>query len=311
VPLIVIVDPPLLMRTSATELTGYSDASSANNYGPQLGDTEFEFIRHVIAENAGIVLGPNKRQLVQGRLARRLRELHLNSYEAYCEHIRESGPEELVGLINALTTNVTSFFRENHHFEGLASYMLPEAFKRNQQSRRIRIWSAGCSTGEEAYCLAMVAREAVPAGQKWDLKILATDIDSEVVATAQRGIYPLDRLVSLSPERLQRHFHKGTGEHSGQARVRAELAQFISFRTLNLMNAWPMSGPFDIIFCRNVMIYFDQPTRERLVSRFAELLIPDGYLCLGHSESIHGTGGPFRLVGKTIYRKSGVNSRGT
>jgi chemotaxis protein methyltransferase CheR len=298
------------MRNSASEFAGQSESGIAH-YGPQLADAEFDFIRHVIAENAGIVLGPNKRQLVQGRLARRLRELHLDSYEEYCDHIRESGPEELVGLINALTTNVTSFFRENHHFEALATYMLPEAFKRNQQSRRVRIWSAGCSSGEEAYCLAMVAREALPPGQKWDLKILATDIDSEVVATAQRGVYPLDRLATLSQERLQKHFRKGAGEQSGQAKANPELAQFVSFRTLNLMHSWPMSGPFDVIFCRNVMIYFDQPTRERLVSRFAELLVPDGYLCLGHSESIHGTSGPFRLVGKTIYRKTGATQRVT
>jgi len=292
------------MPTSASELIG-TDAG-LSNYGPQLGDAEFEFIRHVIGENAGIVLGPNKRQLVQGRLARRLRELHLPSYEAYCEHVRNSGPEELVGLINAITTNVTSFFRENHHFEALTSYMLPEAMQRNRQSRRIRIWSAGCSSGEEPYCIAMVAREVLPAGQKWDLKILATDIDSEMVATAQRGIYPLDRLASVSPERLRRHFRKGTGQHEGTAKVQPDVAQLISFRTLNLMHTWPMSGPFDIIFCRNVMIYFDQATRERLVNRFSDILAPDGYLCLGHSESIHGTGGPLRLVGKTIYRRTGA-----
>ena len=291
------------MRTSASELIG-TDAA-LGNYGPQLGDAEFEFIRHVIGENAGIVLGPNKRQLVQGRLARRLRELHLNSYEEYCDHVRNSGPEELVGLINALTTNVTLFFRENHHFEALASYMLPEAFQRNRQSRRIRIWSAGCSSGEEAYCIAMVAREAMPPGQKWDLKILATDIDSEVVATAQRGVYPLDRSVSISEERLRRHFRKGTGENANAVKVQADVAQLISFRTLNLMHPWPMSGQFDVIFCRNVMIYFDQPTRERLVQRFSDILVPDGYLCLGHSESIHGPVGPFKLVGKTIYRRNG------
>src|SRR5687767_14642125 len=156
--------------------------AETGSFGAVLGDAEFDFIRHVIVENAGIVLGPNKRQLVQGRLARRLRELSLPSYEAYCTHVRESGPEELVGLINALTTNVTAFFRENHHFEALASYMLPEAMKRNAAGRRLRIWSAGCSTGEEPYCIAMVAAEVVPAAQRWDLKILATDIDSDVVA---------------------------------------------------------------------------------------------------------------------------------
>src|ERR1700754_401970 len=159
-----------------------SPLAATGTFGPVLADAEFEFIRHVIGENAGIVLGPNKRQLVQGRLARRLRELGLPSYEAYCNHIRNSGPEELVGLINAITTNVTAFFRENHHFEALAAYMIPEALQRNQQSRRLRIWSAGCSTGEEPYCLAMVASEAMPSGARWDLKILATDIDSDVVA---------------------------------------------------------------------------------------------------------------------------------
>jgi chemotaxis protein methyltransferase CheR len=295
------------MRTSTSELA--TPEAGSGNYGPQLGEAEFEFIRLVIAENAGIVLGPNKRQLVQGRLARRLRELHLSSFEAYCDHVRSSGPEELVGLINALTTNVTSFFRENHHFEALASYMLPEAFQRNRQSRRVRIWSAGCSSGEEAYCLAMTALEAMPAGQKWDLKILATDIDSEMVATAQRGVYPLDRLTSVSEERLRRHFRKGVGEHAGTARIHPDVAQLVSFKTLNLMHNWPMNGPFDVVFCRNVMIYFDHATRERLVGRFGQLVTADGYLCLGHSESIHGTGGPFRLVGKTIYRRTGSPTR--
>src|SRR5262245_54970166 len=161
--------------------------------GPVIGDAEFEFIRHVLAENAGIALGPNKRQLVQGRLARRLNELGLTSYRSYCQHVRDSGPEELVGVINALTTDVTAFFREHHHFEALAAYMLPEALERNQVSRRIRIWSAGCSSGEEAYSIAMVAAEALPAGARWDLKILATDIDSNMIAMASGGIYPLDR----------------------------------------------------------------------------------------------------------------------
>jgi len=275
------------------------------NYGPTLGDAEFDFIRHVIAENAGIVLGPNKRQLVQGRLGRRLRELGLPSYEAYCDHVRESGPEELVGLINALTTNVTAFFRENHHFDALTSYMIPEALKRNQATRRLRIWSAGCSTGEEPYCIAMVASEGLPAGARWDLKILATDIDSEVIAAAQQGVYPIDRLAAVPQERLRRYFRKGVGASAGQALIQPDIAKLISFRPLNLLQPWPMKGPFDIIFCRNVMIYFDQPTRERLVARFAELLAPEGYLCLGHSESIHAGTAPFRLVGKTIYRRQG------
>ncbi|HWK75243.1 MAG TPA: protein-glutamate O-methyltransferase [Povalibacter sp.] len=288
-----------------------AQAAANASFGPILGDKEFDFIRHVIGENAGIVLGPNKRQLVQGRLARRLRELGLPSYEAYCDHVRDSGPEELVGLINALTTNVTSFFRENHHFEALAAYMLPEAMQRNQQARRLRIWSAGCSTGEEPYCIAMTLAEALPASSRWDAKILATDIDSDVVAFAQQGMYPLDRLAAVPQEQLRRAFRKGVGTNHGQALVRPDIARLVSFRTLNLLHNWPMSGPFDVIFCRNVMIYFDQPTREKLVARFASMLAPDGYLCLGHSESIHAGSAPFRLVGKTIYRKTGSSARGS
>lgn len=287
--------------------TPASSASTADaaHHGPQLGDAEFDFIRHVVGENAGIVLGPNKRQLVQGRLARRLRELGLPSYEAYCEYLRDAGPEELVGLINAITTNVTSFFRENHHFEALASYMLPEAIKRNAASRRLRVWSAGCSTGEEPYCISMVAAEVLPASPRYDFKILATDIDSDVVAAATTGIYPLDRMSSVSQERLKRFFQKGGGDHQGSAVAKPELKSSITFRTLNLLHAWPMKGPFDVIFCRNVMIYFDQPTREKLVNRFSELLAPGGYLCIGHSESIHAGTAPFKLVGKTIYRRNG------
>ncbi len=199
---------PVHMPTSASSA---SPADSAH-YGPQLGDAEFDFIRHVVGENAGIVLGPNKRQLVQGRLARRLRELGLPSYEAYCEYLRDARPEELVGLINAITTNVTSFFRENHHFEALASYMLPEAMKRNAASRRLRIWSAGCSTGEEPHCISMVAGEVLPSSPRYDFKILATDIDSDVVAARDLGHLPggshVERVAgapeTLLPERQRR-----------------------------------------------------------------------------------------------------------
>jgi chemotaxis protein methyltransferase CheR len=278
-------------------------------YGPLLGDAEFEFIRHVVGENAGIVLGPNKRQLVQGRLARRLRELRLSSYQEYCEHVRSSGPEELVGLINALTTNVTAFFRENHHFEALAEYMLPEAMRRNAASRRIRIWSAGCSTGEEAYCLAMIAADVVPPAG-WDCKVLATDIDSNVIAFGQEGVYPLDRVASLPTERLRSCFQKGTGLQVGKAIVKAQLRAAVTFRVLNLQHPWPMHGPFDVIFCRNVMIYFDQATREKLVNRFVGMLAPGGYLCIGHAESLHNLEAGVKAVGKTIYRKQGGEADG-
>jgi chemotaxis protein methyltransferase CheR len=284
--------------------------TDTGSYGPAIGDAEFDFIRHVVGENAGIVLGPHKRQLVQGRLGRRLRELGLQSYQEYCEHLRSSGPEELVGLINALTTNVTAFFRENHHFDALAEYMLPEAMRRNAGSRRIRIWSAGCSTGEEPYCAAMTAADVVPP-IGWDCKILATDIDSNVIAFGQQGVYPLDRVASLPTERLRACFQKGTGAQAGNAIVKAQLRAVVTFRVLNLLQPWPMHGPFDVIFCRNTMIYFDQATRERLVNRFAEILAPGGYLCIGHSESLHNVDSPLRAVGKTIYRRTGGEAHGS
>jgi chemotaxis protein methyltransferase CheR len=270
-------------------------------YAIELGDQEFDFLRHVVTENAGIQLGPSKRQLVQGRLVRRLRELGLKSFAQYCEHVRDSGPEELVSLINCITTNVTSFFRENHHFDQLANRMLPEAMTRNAQSRRIRIWSAGCSSGEEPYSIAMTVAETMPPAQRWDLKILATDIDSDMVATAASGIYPDDRVTGISAERQRQWLQRGSGMNSGMLKMKSELTSLITFRPLNLLHEWPLTGPFDVIFCRNVMIYFDQATRERILSRFARLLAPGGYLCIGHSESIHGSSMPYRLVGRTIY----------
>jgi chemotaxis protein methyltransferase CheR len=269
----------------------------------QLGDQEFSFIRTVVEKNAGIILNSSKRQLVQGRLARRVRELGLRSFAEYCDIVRSGGPEELVGLINAITTNVTSFFREIHHFESLAAVMLPEAMGRNERSHRLRIWSAGCSSGEEPYSIAMAASEALAGARGWDFKILATDIDSEILNTAAKGIYPAERLQGVSDERRQRWFEAGAGANAGQVRVKPELQTMITFRPLNLMGDWPMHGPFDVIFCRNVMIYFDQATREKLLMRYAQLLADGGYLCLGHSESIHTSHTSFKLVGRTIYRK--------
>ncbi|MBC7984435.1 MAG: protein-glutamate O-methyltransferase [Candidatus Obscuribacterales bacterium] len=278
--------------------------ASATQYPKELGDAEFDFLRHVVMENAGIALGPNKRLLVQGRLARRLRALDLASYAEYCEYLRNGGPEELVNLINAITTNVTAFFRENHHFEQLARRMLPEAMERNASSRRIRIWSAGCSSGEEPYSIAMTVLDKTPLAPRWDVKILATDIDSDMVSTAAAGEYPEDRLIGV-PEALQRRwFRRGGGDNAGMVKVKSELSELLTFRPLNLLHEWPLQGPFDVIFCRNVMIYFDQPTRDRLLARFARLLAHNGFLCIGHSESIPGDTGPFKLVGRTIYCKT-------
>jgi chemotaxis protein methyltransferase CheR len=271
----------------------------------QISPQEFEFVRTVVEKNAGIVLTSNKMQLVQGRLVRRARELGLTSIAEYCDLIRNGGPEELVGLINAITTNVTSFFRESHHFDALMSVMLPEAMGRNERSRRMRIWSAGCSSGEEPYSIAMASAESLSAARGWDFKILATDIDQDVLHVAEQGRYATERLTGISEERRRRWFVRDERDADADWRVTPELQSMITFRPLNLMGNWPMRGPFDVIFCRNVMIYFDQPTRDRLLMRYAGLLADGGYLCLGHSESIHSQHSHFKLVGRTIYRKVG------
>lgn len=265
-------------------------------------DGDFDFIRRVVVEQTGITLSEQKRELVYGRLAKRLRTLDLQSFAQYCSYLEQS-PDELHELVNAITTNLTSFFREPYHFDYLRDSLLPELLRRNAQSRRIRIWSAGCSTGEEPYSIAMVLRDALPAGQGWDAKILATDIDSNVLARAQQGMYAQERASSI-PERYQRRsLHKGQGDNAGMLRVSDEVRSLITFRQLNLMQEWPMKGPFDVIFCRNVVIYFDKPTQRRLFNRYADLLVDGGHLFIGHSETLFKVCDRFTLIGRTIYRK--------
>lgn len=204
--------------------------------GPVLGDAQFEFICREVARNAGIILGPNKRQLVQGRLARRLRVLGLPDYQAYCDYLMESGGQERDGLINAITTNVTGFFREQHHFDALGAYMLPQAMQRNAATRRLRLWSAGCSSGEEPYSMAMASRRAMARTGHWDLKILATDIDSEMVAAAAAGVYGIERLEGVAEHWLQEGFRRGTAQQTGKAMVRPELRAMVTARVLNLLH---------------------------------------------------------------------------
>ena len=267
-------------------------------------DRDFAFLRDIVTGHSGITLGEQKRQLVYGRLTRRLRQLRLDSFEQYCDYVEQHLDEELGELINAITTNLTSFFRENHHFEHLAASALPETMARNAGAHRLRLWSAGCSTGEEPYSIAMTVSETLgPVLPGWDARILATDIDSQVVAKAQAGVYQQDRIEGISPSRQRRWFSRGTGPNSGKVRVNGDLQELIAFRQLNLLKDWPMRGPFDIIFCRNVVIYFDKDTQKTLFNRYADLLVPNGYLYVGHSESLHRISDRFKLIGKTIYQR--------
>ncbi|MEO7073359.1 MAG: protein-glutamate O-methyltransferase [Rhodanobacter sp.] len=282
-------------------------AAAAVGGGTQLGEAEFQFLRGFVLQQCGIALGEHKRQLVQGRLARRLRALGLDDFAAYCALLRRDPESELAELANAISTNVTAFFREAHHYELLERELLSRWLaQKRRDGDRLRIWSAGCSSGEEPYALAMVLAEALEqvAGNP-DAKILATDLSAQVLETARNGVYPLDRLAGIDEARRRRWMLRGEGAYDGLACVHPRLRELVRFAPLNLLHAWPMSGPFDAIFCRNVVIYFDQPTKQRLFERYAQMLPVGGYLFLGHSESLHGVSDAFELVGRTVYRKVG------
>ncbi|MBP1473720.1 protein-glutamate O-methyltransferase [Frateuria sp. MAH-13] len=281
------------------------DNTMAGVAGPVLGDGEFRFLREFVYEHCGIALSEQKRQLVQGRLVRRLRALGMKGFDAYCELLRADPESELGELASAISTNVTSFFREVHHFEVLADDLLPRWLdQKRREGDRLRIWSAGCSSGEEPYSLAMVLAEALErCGRSIDAKILATDLSPAALAAAQKGVYPVERLEGVSAERRRRWFLRGEGEYAGLACVHPKLRELVTILPLNLLHEWPMQGTFDAIFCRNVVIYFDQPTKQKLFRRFARLLPPGAPLFLGHSESMHGLSDEFELIGRTIYRK--------
>jgi len=266
-------------------------------------DKDFEVIRSFVKEHTGISLSDAKRNMVYGRLSRRLRFLNLKSFAEYMDVVKEPNSAEMVDFINAMTTNLTSFFREKHHFDYLKSTIIPELLKANISTRRIRIWSAGCSTGEEPYSLAMTLASSVPSLDTWDIKILATDLDTNVLAHAERGVYDIERIEGIPEDYRKRWFMKGRDGNAGSVRVSRKIRDLITFRKLNLMQSWPMKGPFDFIFCRNVVIYFDKETQKALFDRYANLLIPQGHVFLGHSESLFKVSTRFDLVGNTIYRK--------
>ena len=269
----------------------------------RFGDRDFQYLRRLVKRETGIVITEAKREMVYSRLSRRLRILNLTDFQDYCSLLEGDSQGELNAFINAVTTNLTSFFREPHHFEYLQNTVVPELLAVNGTSRRIRIWSAGCSTGEEPYSIAMAMAEISPASGNGDCRILATDIDTDVLAKAERGIYPVERLAGIAQPGLKRWFLRGSGANRGMARVVPKLREMIAFRHLNLMGAWPVRGPIDVLFCRNVVIYFDKETQRRIFDKFADCMAEHSYLFIGHSESLFKITDRFELVGQTIYRK--------
>lgn len=265
-----------------------------------LGDREFRRICALMRERAGIELGEGKRVLCQTRLIRRLRALGLSDYTEYVALLDDPHSPEHRELINALTTNVTSFFREMHHFEMLGNEILPALA---EKTHRIRIWSAGCSSGEEPWSLAMVVREMFENRPGYDVKILATDIDTDVLAKARAGIYTDENVAPVSQARKKRFLSRGSGANAGMWRISDELRGLVTFNQLNLFAPWPMRGPFDVISCRNVIIYFDVPNKVKLLRGFHDKLAPGGHLMLGHSESMTAGVDGFIACGRTAYRK--------
>jgi len=263
---------------------------------------DFKFLSRTINERTGIVVSDDKFNMFYSRLSRRLRALKLTSFKEYCEIVKnDKDGSETIELTNAITTNLTAFFRENHHFEFLADTVIPQAVQQNKD-RTFKIWSAGCSTGEEPYSLAMTLRESRHLTPQWKIDFSATDLDSNVVKQAQNGIYAESRVEGMSRSRLQQWFLKGKGSRQGMVKVKPELTRMIEFGQLNLMDNWKVE-PKDVIFCRNVIIYFNKETKERLVDKYADSLKPGGYLFIGHSESLYKITDRFELIGKTIYRK--------
>lgn len=265
--------------------------------------SDFSRIRKLIYQHAGISLSEAKTDMVYSRVGRRLRSQGFDSFKHYLDNLEHKNDvNEWEAFTNALTTNLTSFFREEHHFPILANHL-------SQSRQPLRIWCSAASTGEEPYSIAMTACEAFGSLHP-PVEIIATDIDTNVLATAAAGIYPYDRVSKLSEKRRKSYFQKGTGQHEGSVRVKSELRRLIQFSQLNLLaQQWPLKGQFDAIFCRNVMIYFDKPTQATILSRFVPLMKANALLFAGHSENFLYVSKELHLLGKTVYElkeKNGV-----
>lgn len=262
-------------------------------------DADFARVKHIAYRLTGITLSNHKKNMVYSRLSRRIRHLNMSCFADYIALVEEGRQDENTEFVNAITTNLTSFFREIHHFYFLKSNLIPHLIKEKAKHKRLRIWSAGCSTGEEPYSIAMVLK-SFAALSTWDIKILATDLDSNVIEKARQGSYTAERAEGIPGE--YRRFLQVDRAHE-YIKVKDSARDIITFKCLNLLNDWPMKGPFDIIFCRNVVIYFNADTQRVLFDRYADMLTAKGNLFIGHSESLHSITTRFKPLGRTIYER--------
>ena len=288
------------MASLAENSGGYRSLDSSGRLREfAFDDQDFDAIRALVKSLTGINLTPQKRELVYGRLAVRLRALGVRTFREYRQMVAEEADEQ-IRMCNAITTNLTAFFREPHHFEHLRDQVLP-AHREQAGQRRLRIWSAGCSTGEEPYSIAMTLLEALPEVHSWNVRILATDLDSDVLNTAALGKYPAERIKGLSDGRLRRFFNEHKDGAASVFVVRPEVRRLVTFKQLNLTQPLPMPGPLDVVFCRNTIIYFDKDTQRDLFARIAPLQRPGDLLYLGHSESLLSVSDDYESIGRTTY----------
>ena len=295
------------MNTPIREMSGYRGRPK-----PKLDDQAFKRIAEIAYRDAGLDIAPSKMAMVHTRLARRLRSLDLDSYDAYCTLIESpEGKAERRELISALTTNVSHFFREDHHFDRLVEEVLPILRKKLESGSRVRIWSAGCSNGQEPYTIAMSILAHYDLPPSADLRILGTDIDPKVIAFARKGIYD-ERMISGVPaDLLDRFFVRLETSSTPQWQARDTLKNLIAFKELNLLHPWPMKGKFDVIFCRNVVIYFNEETQQKLWKSFSEAMLPGAWLFLGHSERVSDEYlNVLPSVGMTTYRRTETPNQG-
>jgi chemotaxis protein methyltransferase CheR len=268
--------------------------------------SDFRKIAALVHSEAGIVLTETKANLVYSRLAKRLRAIGLRSFRDYCALVQGAdGVDERQTMIAAMTTNVTRFFREAHHFDYLRKQVLPGLLAEARKGGRVRIWSAGTSSGEEAYSIGLTILAVMPEAAEYNVRILATDIDPDMLDRGDEGVYPARQLGDVPLEMRRNWFEPVADGGAVDLKAGPALRTLVRFRELNLLREWPMKGKFDIIFCRNVMIYFDDETQDKVWRRFAEVLKPGGTLCIGHSERITAGTLPFELKGQTIYRRQG------